>query len=83
MHAKSVPTLCDSMYCSLPGSSVRGILQAGGGCHILLQQIFPTQGLNPGLMSPVSAGGFFTTSTTLILNVQEIASFILAILIHL
>ena len=31
MHAKtlqSCPTLCDPMECSLPGSSVRGILQA-------------------------------------------------------
>ena len=31
MHAKSLPscpTLCDPMDCSLPGSSVRGILQA-------------------------------------------------------
>ena len=31
MHAKSLqscPTLCDPMYCSLPGSSVHGILQA-------------------------------------------------------
>ena len=31
MHAKSLqsyPTLCDTMDCSLPGSSLRGILQA-------------------------------------------------------
>ena len=37
---------------SLPGSSIHGILQAkntGMGCHALLQEIFPTQGLNPGL----------------------------------
>ena len=26
--AQSCPTLCDPMDCSLPGSSVRGILQA-------------------------------------------------------
>ena len=26
--AKSCPTLCNPMYCSLPGSSVHGILQA-------------------------------------------------------
>ena len=41
----------DSTDCSLPGSSVHGILQARiltiGGC--LLQGIFPTQGSNPGL----------------------------------
>ena len=37
----------------------------GVGCHVLLQRIFPTQGLNLGLsLSVVSAGGFFTTSAT-------------------
>ena len=41
-----------SIY-SPPGSSVHGILQAGilpWGCHVLLQGIFLTQGLNPGLL---------------------------------
>ena len=41
------------MGCSLPGSSVHGIFQARvleGGCHFLLQGIFPTQGSNPGLL---------------------------------
>ena len=41
------------MDCSLPGSSVYGILQAknaGLGCHFLLQGI-PTQGWNPHLLS--------------------------------
>ena len=40
------------MDCSLPVSSVHGIFQArntGVGCHFLLQEIFPTQGLNSGL----------------------------------
>ena len=32
----------------------------GEGCHSLLQRIFPTQGLNPCLLSPALAGGFFT-----------------------
>ena len=36
---------CDPVDCSLPGSSVHGILQA----IPLLQGIFPTQGSNPGL----------------------------------
>ena len=37
----------------------------GVACHALLQEIFPTQGLNPHLfMSPELAGRFFTTSTT-------------------
>ena len=45
--------LCDPMDCSLPGSSVHGILQApitGVGCCALLQGIFPTQRLNPCLL---------------------------------
>ena len=33
----------------------------GVGCHVLLQGIFPTQGLNPCLTSPELAGRFFTT----------------------
>ena len=54
------------MDCSLPGSSVRGILQARilewVACA-LLQGIFPTHGLNPHLLRlPELAGGFFTTS---------------------
>ena len=28
INAQSCPTLCDSMFCSLPGSSVNGIFQA-------------------------------------------------------
>ena len=36
----------------------------GVGCHALFQEIFPTQGLNPHLLSPALAGGFFTTSAT-------------------
>ena len=36
----------------------------GVGCHALLQWIFPTQELNPHLMSPAMAGTFLTTSTT-------------------
>ena len=47
---QSCPTLCDPMDCSLPGSSVNGILQCkdtGVGCHAFLQGIFLTQGLNP------------------------------------
>ena len=48
------PTLCDPMDCSPPGSSVHGTSQAtwstGVGCHALLQEIFPTQGLNLGFL---------------------------------
>ena len=49
---QSCPTLCDPMDCSLPGSSVHGILQA----KILEWVAIPSsrgsshQGLNPGLL---------------------------------
>ena len=36
----------------------------GVGCHALLQEIFPTQGLIPSLMSPALASGLLTTSAT-------------------
>ena len=41
------------MDCSLPGSSVHWDFPSkstGVGCHFLLQEIFPTQGSNPGLL---------------------------------
>ena len=47
--AQSCLTLCNSMDCSLPGSSVHGIFQARILVSHSLLQIFPTQGLNPGL----------------------------------
>ena len=46
-------TLCDLTDCNPPGSSVRGDSpgkNTGMGCHDLLQGIFPTQGLNQGLL---------------------------------
>ena len=63
-------TLCDSMECSPSGSSVHGICQPRilewVAISFLLQGLFLTQGLDPGmeatsLVSPVLAGGFFTT----------------------
>ena len=69
MRAKSLQsclTRCDSMDCSLPGSSVHGDSpgkNTGVGCHALLQGIFLTQGSNPlSLLSPALAGRFSTTS---------------------
>ena len=50
---QSCPTLCHPMDCSLPGSSVHGDSpgkNTGVDSHALLQGIFPTQGLNPGLL---------------------------------
>ena len=44
---QSSPTLCDSMECSLPGSSAHGDFPGKNtrvGRHILLQEIFLTQG---------------------------------------
>ena len=51
--AQSCPTLSDPMDCSLPGSSVHGIVQARileWVSHFLLQGIFPTQRSNPSLL---------------------------------
>ena len=52
VYAQSCPTLCDPKDDSPPGSSVHGNSpgrNTGVGCHTLLQGIFLTQGLNPGL----------------------------------
>ena len=46
-------TLCDPMGCSPPDSSVHGDStgkNTGVGCHAFLDGIFPTEGLNPGLL---------------------------------
>ena len=53
LSSQSCPTLCDLMDCSPPGSSVHGDSPGkitGVGCHALLQETFPTQGSNPGLL---------------------------------
>ena len=50
---QSYLTLCNPTDCSPPGSSVYSNSSGkntGVGCHALLQGIFPTQGLNPGLL---------------------------------
>ena len=51
--AQSRPTLCDPVDCSRPGSSDHGDSPGKNttvGCHALFQGIFPTHGLNPGLL---------------------------------
>ena len=63
------PTLCNPMDCSLPVSSVHGILQArileGVDFCALLQGIFFDPGIEPvSLTSPALADGFFITSAT-------------------
>ena len=52
VHAQSCPTLCNPMDCSPPGSSLWDSpgKNTGVGCHALLQEIFPIQGSNPGLL---------------------------------
>ena len=72
MHAskllQSCPTLCSAMDCSLPGSSVHGILQAR-----ILEWVSMSSSRGSSrprdqrdqtasLTSPALAGGFFTTS---------------------
>ena len=50
---QSCLTLCDTMDCNPPGSSVHWFppgKNTGMGCHFLLQGIFPTQGWNPCLL---------------------------------
>ena len=62
----SCRTLCDSMDCSLPGSSVRGILQQEhwSGLPCPFPGDLPNPGIEPAsLMFPALAGGFFTTIT--------------------
>ena len=57
---QSCPTLCESIDCSPPSSSVLGEPPGkyrGVDCHALLQGIFPTQGLNTGLLPCRSLSG--------------------------
>ena len=59
--AQSCPTLCDTMDCSLPGSSVQGIFQARILEWVAISSSggLPNSGIEPA--SPTLAGGFFTT----------------------
>ena len=65
--AQFCPTLCDPMDCRLPGSSVHKIFQVRVlewvGIWIVVGSPTQRDCLNPGIepMSPVLAGGFFTT----------------------
>ena len=61
MGAQSCPTLCNSMDCNPPGSSVHGIFQARilEGVAISYSKDLPAPGIKPA--SPELAGGFFTT----------------------
>ena len=50
--AQSCLTLCDPMNCSSKSLHPWNFpdKRTGVGCHFLLQRIFHTQGLNPGLL---------------------------------
>ena len=53
IHCVSHVQLCSPMACSLPGSSVQGILQSRILEWVAIpfsRGIFPTQGSNPGLL---------------------------------
>ena len=68
-------TLCDPMDCSLPGSSVYGIFQVGTLDWLaifLLQVIFPTQGLNPHLLSPTLQANSLPAEPFTIIRVLQI-----------
>ena len=66
MHGHSCMTLCDSMDCSLPGSSVHGILVLVQARVLEWVAISSSRGFPPfsdqTLVSCI-AGGFFTTET--------------------
>ena len=65
--AQWCPNLYDPMGCSLPGSSVHEISQAGILEWVAMpsSKDLPDPGIKPAsLLSPALAGGFFTTSTT-------------------
>ena len=65
MCSQSYPTLCNPMDCSPPGSSVQGILQARILEWVAMpsSRDLPNTGIErASLVSPVLAGGFFTTS---------------------
>ena len=67
-------TLHSPIDCSSPGSSVHGDSPGKNtrvGCQLLLQGIFPTQGLNLSLLSPALAGGFFTARTAVLFLRQD------------
>jgi len=74
--AQSCLTLCDPMDCpwDFPGKST------GVGCHFLLQEIFPTQGLNPGL--PLQCFTIWATREVQFLNKATFKKF-LVLNIHL
>ena len=62
--ARSCPTLCDPMDCSLPGSSVHGILQARMLEWVAMPSSRESSQLRDWTQVSHIAGGFFTIWAT-------------------
>ena len=65
LRAQSCPPLCNSMNCSLPGSSVHGIFQQDywSGLSFSTPRGLPNPGIEPGsLVSSALAGRFLPTA---------------------
>ena len=59
---------CSPMDCSLPGSTIHGVLQARILEWVPSPGDLPNPGIKPpSLIAPALAGGFFTTRATFIL----------------
>ena len=74
---QSFLTLYDPMDCSLPASSVHGILQARTLEWLPCPSLgdLPEPGIEPkSLMSPALAGGFFTTSATRVTQLIDLGT---------
>ena len=59
--AKSYPTLCDPVECSLPGSSIREIFQARILQWVTISFFRGSSGPRDQTHTSYLAGGFFTT----------------------
>ena len=63
---QSCPAVCDPMNCSLPGSSVHGILRQEywSGLPLPIPEDLPNPGITPkSLVSPALVNGFFTPAS--------------------
>ena len=74
LNCSAVSTLSNPTDYSLPGSSVHRIFpgkSSGMGCHSLLQGIFPTQGLNLGLLHWEANSLLLVLSSSLLLSANS------------
>ena len=83
---QSCPTLCDSMDCSLPRSSVHGIFQARvleWVCHFLLQGIFLIQGSKLGLLQMLYSLSHGSSEAFGRMSVQIFFLFLIGLFVYL